>query len=111
MKNFGLSMVFEIGDDRTNAAVTRRLPICLCIIALVRDNGAGIDVRTEVEEHFEVAAVARFAAGQMEADRIAVGLETDPGRELSRHPGRNIISSAVPKRNKTNVAPKIAAHG
>ena len=74
-----------IGDYRTNAAFTRRLPICLRIIALVRDNGAGINIGTEVEEHFEVAAVARFAAGQMEADRIAVeiGLEMDLGREAS----------------------------
>jgi len=41
----------------------------------------GINIGTEVEEHFEVAAVARFAAGQMEADRIAVeiGLEMDLG--------------------------------
>jgi hypothetical protein len=58
---------------------SRRLPICFRIIALVRDNGAGINIGTEVEEHFEVAAVARFAAGQMEANRIAVeiGLEMD----------------------------------
>jgi hypothetical protein len=48
------------------AAFTRRLPICLRIIALVRDNGAGINIGTEVEEHFEAAAVARFAAGQMD---------------------------------------------
>jgi hypothetical protein len=39
-----------IGDYRTNAAFTRRLPICLRIIALVRDNGAGINIGTEVEE-------------------------------------------------------------
>src|SRR5580704_19401 len=73
--------VRAIGDYRTNAAFARRLPICLRIIALVRDNGAGINIGTEVEEHFEVAAVARFAAGQMEADRIAVeiGLEMDLG--------------------------------
>ena len=73
--------VRAIGDYRTNAAFARRLPICLRIIALVRDNGAGIDIGTEVEEHFEVAAVARCAAGQMEADRIAVeiGLEMDLG--------------------------------
>ena len=65
----------KMRHERTNAAFTSRLPICLRIIALVRDNGA------EVEEHFEVAAVARFAAGQMEADRIAVeiGLEMDLG--------------------------------
>lgn len=37
--------VRAIGDDRTNAAFTRRLPVCLRIIALVRDNGAGIDIR------------------------------------------------------------------
>ena len=51
------------------------------MIALVRDNGAGINIGTKAEEHFEVAAVARFAAGQMEADRIAVeiGLEVDLG--------------------------------
>jgi hypothetical protein len=32
---------------------------------LVCDNSAGIDIGTEVEEHFEVAAVARFAPGQI----------------------------------------------
>ena len=81
-KNVGLvDGVRAIGDYRTNAAFTRRLSICLRIIALVRDNGAGINIGAEVEEHFEVAAVARFAAGQMEADRIAVeiGLEMDLG--------------------------------
>jgi len=35
--------VRAIGDYRTNAAFTRRLPTCLRIIALVRDNGAGIN--------------------------------------------------------------------
>ena len=45
----------------------RSLPICLRIIALVRDNGAGINIGTEVEEHFEVAAVARCARSLKEA--------------------------------------------
>jgi hypothetical protein len=38
---------------------------------LVCDNGAGIDIGTEVEEHFEVAAVARFAPGQIKKKQVA----------------------------------------
>ena len=54
-------------DDRTNAALRAASRFVFASLALVRDNGAGDDVETEVEEHFEVAAVARFAAGQMES--------------------------------------------
>lgn len=83
-----------IGDYRADAAFTRHLPVCLRIIALVCDNGAGIDIGTELEEHFKVAAVASFAPGQMEANWITVeiGLEMDFGRKAL--PGLAVLAGA-----------------
>jgi hypothetical protein len=77
--------VRAIGDDRADAASARSFSIAFGVIALVGDRGSGVDVWTNVEQGFEVAAVARLAAGQMEAERIAVeiGLEMNLGREAS----------------------------
>jgi len=67
----------------TNSAFSRRLAIGFRVIALVGDDGARRDVGTDVEQRFEMAAVALFTAGQIEADRraVEVGLEMDFCRE------------------------------
>ena len=70
-------------DHRTDAARTRRSPVAARVVAFVGQRGARSDIRPDVEESFELAAIARLAAGQMECERLAVevALEMDLGRE------------------------------
>jgi len=63
---------FAVGDDRADAALAGRLAVRLGIIPLVADNRPGRDVRADVEQEREIAAVAGLAAGQMKGQRQAV---------------------------------------
>jgi hypothetical protein len=60
-----------VRDHRSNAAGPRRRAICLAGITLVTNGGAGLDVRPDVEQGFEVAGVRGFAARQVEGDDVA----------------------------------------
>jgi hypothetical protein len=72
-----------IRNDRTDAARPGGLPVGFGVIALVTYRSAGRDVRPDVEQGFEVRAVADLASGQVETEWIAIpiGLEVDLGRE------------------------------
>ena len=80
-------------DHRTDAARTRRSPVAARVVAFVSRRGAGSDIRPDVEESFELAAIARFAAGQMECERLAVevALEMDLGREPASRAAERLI--------------------
>jgi len=71
--------VLAVGDDGADAAAARRLPVGLGIVALVAENGARRDVRADVEQECEIAAVAGLAAGQMESQRqtVEIGFQVD----------------------------------
>src|SRR5205085_3192684 len=72
---------FAVGDDGADAALARRRSVGLGVVALVAKHGLGRDVRADVEQEGEIAAVAGLAAGQMEGQRQAVeiALQVDFG--------------------------------
>ncbi len=63
-----------VGNDRSDAARSRGVPIGLAGVAFVADDGAGLNVGPDIEQGFEVTAVEGFAAGQVEGDDIAGGV-------------------------------------
>ena len=73
--------VLAVGDDRADAAAARRLAVGLGIVALVAEHRPGRDVRADVEQECEIAAVAGLAAGQMEGQRqtVEIGFQMDFG--------------------------------
>jgi hypothetical protein len=48
--------------------------LALAHVAFVADDGARLDVGSDVEQGFEVTRVGGFAAGQVEADDVAGGV-------------------------------------
>ena len=61
-------------DDRRDAARPCRLAVGLAGVAFVADDGAGLNVGSDVEQGFEVTPVEGFAAGQIEGDDVAGGV-------------------------------------
>ena len=53
-------------NDRTNAALAGAVAIGFGVVTFVGDGGARQNIGSDVEQEFEVAAVAGFAPGQME---------------------------------------------
>ena len=82
-----------MGDDRADAAFASAITFGFGIVALVGDGGARRDVGSEIEQQFEVAAVAGFAAGQMKGERQAaeIDLEVDFGREAATRAAERLI--------------------
>ena len=81
-KEGGLAFgVVPVGDDGADAAAARRLAVGPGVVALVAEHGAGRDVRADVEQELEIAAVAGFAPGQMKGQRqpVEIGLQVDFG--------------------------------
>ena len=81
-------------NDRSDAALPRCVPVGLAGIAFVADDGAGLNVRSDVEESVEVARVGSFAAGQVEGDDVAGGVRfcVDLGGEAAaRAPERLLL--------------------
>ncbi len=70
-----------IRNGRADAAGTGGLPVGLGVIAFVAYGSSRCDVGAKVEQRLEMRAVADFATGQVETQRIAipVGLEVDLG--------------------------------
>jgi hypothetical protein len=62
----GISAVRNNGAD---AAPARCRAVSLAVVAFVADRRPGRDVRAEVKQRLEVAAVAGLAAGQVEGQR------------------------------------------
>ena len=63
-----------MGNDRSDAARPRCVPVGLAGVAFVADDGARLNVGSDVEQGFEVTPVKGFAAGQVEGDDVAGGV-------------------------------------
>ena len=63
-----------VRDDRSDAVRPCRLAIGLAGVAFVADDGAGLNVGSDVEQGLEVTPVGGFAAGQVEGDDVAGGV-------------------------------------
>ena len=63
-----------VGDDGSDAARSRGVPIGLAGVPFVADDGAGLNVGPDIEQGFEMTPVEDFAAGQVEGDDIAGGV-------------------------------------
>ena len=72
----GWSVLFVglVGNDGSDAARSRGVPIGLAGVAFVADDGARLNVGPDVEQGFEVTPVEGFAAGQIEGDDVAGGV-------------------------------------
>jgi hypothetical protein len=71
--------VLAVRDGGADAAPARCLAVRRSVVSLVAENGPGRDVRADVEQDREIAAVAGLAPGEMERQRQAVeiGLQVD----------------------------------
>jgi hypothetical protein len=81
-------LVFCVGavrDDRDDATLSTSCAVGGGIVAFVRQGCARRDVRPDVERDFELDAVVRLAAGQMEGNgqAVEVRLEVDFAREAA----------------------------
>src|SRR5258708_33426909 len=65
-----------VGDDGSDAARSRGVPIGLAGVAFVADDGAGLNVGPDVEQGLEVTPVGGFAAGQVEGDDVPGGVRS-----------------------------------
>ena len=63
-----------VGDNGSNAARSRGVPIGLTGVAFVADDGAGLNVGSDIEQGFEMTPVESFSAGQVEGDDIPGGV-------------------------------------
>jgi hypothetical protein len=57
-----------VGNDGSDAALPRGVPIGFAGVAFVADDDPGLNVGPDVEQGFEVTPVEGFAAGQVEGD-------------------------------------------
>jgi hypothetical protein len=85
--------VAPIRDHRADAALACCLPVRLGIVALVGQRGARGDVRANIEQDLELLAVADFAAGQVNRERLAVevGLQVDLGRKATARAAESLL--------------------
>ncbi len=75
--------ILAVRNGGADAALARRLAVGPGVVTLVAEHRPGGDVRPDVEQDLEIAAVAGLAAGQMERQRqaVEVGLQVDLGRK------------------------------
>ena len=83
----------SVRDHRADCAGTRSLPVAARVVAFVGQHGSRPDIRSDVEQCFELPAVARLATGQMECERLAVevALEMDLGREPATRTAERLL--------------------
>jgi len=67
--------ILAVRDGGADAAPARRLSVRLGVVAFVAEHRPRGDVRANVEQDLEVAAVAGLAAGQVEGQRQAIEIE------------------------------------
>jgi hypothetical protein len=63
-----------VGNDRSYAARPGRFAIGLAGVAFVADDGARLNVRSDIEQNVEMTRVGSLAAGQVEGDDVAGGV-------------------------------------
>jgi hypothetical protein len=81
-KVFGLGRnILTVRDNGTDAALARGLAVRLAVVALVADHCPGRDVRADIEQGLEIAAVAGLAAGQVKGQRqtVEIAFQMDLG--------------------------------
>lgn len=74
-EEFRFGGAVPVRNDRADAAAARRGAVGLGVVSLVAEHGAWRDLRAEIEQRFEMPAVAGLAAGQVEGERQAVEIE------------------------------------
>ena len=87
-------LVGFVGNDGSDAALPRCVPVGLAGVAFVADNGAGLNVGPEVEQGFEVTPVEGLAAGQVEGDDVPGGVRLCVdfrGEAATRAPKRLLV--------------------
>ena len=67
--------ILAVRDGGADAAPARRLSVGLGVVTLIAENRSRGDVRADVEQDLEVAAVAGLATGQVEGQRQTVEIE------------------------------------
>ena len=86
--------VLSVGNDGQGASFPGELTVSGAVIALVGDDGAGPDVRSEVHQGLEMRTVGSLAAGQVERNRqtVEIRLQVDFRAETApRAPERLIL--------------------
>ena len=78
---YGLSIAFDLWDDRTDAAFAGAIAIGFCIVSLIRDGSAGRDVGSEIEKNFEVATLKRSSGPVHEMKSCAGWVPQGNGRK------------------------------
>ena len=63
-----------VRNDGSDAALPRCVPVGLAGVAFVADDGAWLNVGSDVEQGLEVTPIGGFAAGQVEGDDVAGGV-------------------------------------
>jgi len=97
-------------DDRSDAARSRGVSVGLAGVAFVADDGAGLNVGSDVEQGLEVTRVGSFAAGQVEGDDVAGGVRfcvdflVKPPRERRGFGGEATIDPLKASKRKTKKA-------
>jgi hypothetical protein len=73
--------VAAVRNDGADAAPACPLAVCLAVIALVGDHRPGRDVRADIEQGLEIAAVAGLTAGQVkgQGQPVQIALQVDLG--------------------------------
>ena len=73
--------ILSVRDNRTDAAPARRLAVCLAVVTLVAHHRPGRDVRADIEQDLEIAAVADLAAGQVDGQGqpVEIAFQVDLG--------------------------------
>ena len=84
--------VAAVWNDRADAAPACRLAICPAVIALVADHGARRDVRADIEQCLEIAAVAGLSAGQVEGQgqAVEIAFQMDLGRKSAARAAKRL---------------------
>jgi hypothetical protein len=73
-KKAGLLFSLALGDDGSDAARSRGVPIGLAGVAFVADDDAGLNVGPDVEQGFEVTPVRRLRHRSGRGDDVPGGV-------------------------------------
>ena len=80
-------------NDGSNAARSCGVPVGLAGITFVADDGAGLNVGSDVEQDIEVTPVERFSARQVEGDDVPGGVRfgVDLGGETATRAPKRLL--------------------
>ena len=80
-------------NDRQRFLLSRGSPIRFAVIALVSDDGARGDIRTDGHQGFEFRGIGFLAARQIEGDReaIEIGLEVYFRRKAAARAAQRLV--------------------